>query len=712
MGLRVRRLALLAFVAAAWLGLTMPGVPSARPDRDSNHRSEKRDRDKGGDDAESDGDEAEDPDAPEEDPDAGEPDDPEAGVEGQEPEEGAGGEEDCVDRAFAQSEGKADEEADEEGEESEARAAKRKRKRDREGGGGREQDVVEGSYIVVYDESVEGPKRKTDELEDECDVEVDLRYSRVLKGFSAELSDEEVEELEEERDVEAVVPDRRVRADGFVPLASGDSAPTGVRRMAAGTTSTARQASGAKVAVIDSGVDLDHPDLNVTAGKDCVPDDRTSTDDDHGHGTHVAGTIGARNNGSGVVGVAPNTSLLAVKVLDSTGAGFDSWIICGIEWVTATRSDGDSSNDISVANLSLGGVGGAVRSCGQTTDPLHKAICNSTAAGVTYVVAAGNEGWDFDYPSAPDTPAAFPEVLTVTAMADSDGRGGGEGLGCSGETDDRHAGFSNFAYTDQGKAHTIAAPGVCIRSTLRGGGHGNMSGTSMASPHVAGAVALCLSEGGADGPCKGKTPAQIIAHMRAQAEAQRQAAPSFGFTGDPASPVGSPTEYFGHLVFPGVATTVEPSAGPTTTTVAASSYTVDTGSWRSGSAASLQADDGNLLQVDSGGSKKKRVVGWSGGFTNVPNSAQSFQVTYSGGNSRSCAQTLAIFRWTTNSWVTLDSRSVAGETRLVKSVPGTMSDYVHTASGPGTVVVRVSCSRKKKGFSSQGDLMLLTYTTP
>ena len=128
--------------------------------------------------------------------------------------------------------------------------------------------------------------------------------------------------------------------------------------------------------------------------------------------------------------------------------------------------------------------------------------------------------------------------------------------------------------------------------------------------------------------------------------------------------------------------------------------------------AALWADDGNLLQVTWGGTNTKRLVGWAGGFTDVPNSAQGFQVTYSGANTRSCAQALAIYRWTTSSWVTLDSRKVSGETRLVKSVPGTMSDYVHTASGSGTVVVRVSCSRKKKAFISQGDLMQLTYTTP
>ena len=106
----------------------------------------------------------------------------------------------------------------------------------------------------------------------------------------------------------------------------------------------------------------------------------------------MAGTIAARNNGSGVVGVAPNTKLYAVKVLNSSGNGTASQVICGIDWVTANAS----SLGIKVVNMSLGGGGPPVQSCSTTTDAEHKAICRSTEAGVTYVVAAGNSGWDFD----------------------------------------------------------------------------------------------------------------------------------------------------------------------------------------------------------------------------------------------------------------------------------------------------------------------------
>ena len=152
------------------------------------------------------------------------------------------------------------------------------------------------------------------------------------------------------------------------------------------------------VAVID-GRGPSHPDLKATGGTNCVSPARPPTDDNE-HGTHVAGTIAARNKGSGVVGVAAGTRIFAVKVLDSSGSGTLSQVVCGIDWVTSTRSDSDPSNDISVANMSLGAGGGPIDTCPTTIEPEHQTICNSTAAGVNYVVAAGNSGMTFR-PSAP-----------------------------------------------------------------------------------------------------------------------------------------------------------------------------------------------------------------------------------------------------------------------------------------------------------------------
>jgi subtilisin family serine protease len=195
-----------------------------------------------------------------------------------------------------------------------------------------------------------------------------------------------------------------------------------------------------------------------------------------------------------------------------------------------------------VANLSLGGSG-VVGSCG--SDPLHLAICGSAGAGVLYTVAAGNNRRDFG--AAPqEIPAAYPEVLTVTAMADTDGQPGSAGPapGCvPGEMDDLRATFSNYATRVGDESHTIAAPGVCVTSTDRAGGYSTESGTSTASPFAAGVAALCLGEAGAPGPCSGLPPAAIVQKLRA--DAQIHATPANGFVGDPLHPFGG---YYGFLV--------------------------------------------------------------------------------------------------------------------------------------------------------------------
>ena len=332
---------------------------------------------------------------------------------------------------------------------------------------------------------------------------------------------------------------------GTVPLTSGDTNPTGVRRIGAGTDTTAHGASTERVAVIDTGIDLTHPDLNAKDGKNCVRTRKTANDG-NGHGSHVAGTIGALNNGSGVAGVAPGTELYAVKVLDSAGSGTWSQIICGIDWVTGRNTDSNTDNDIKVANMSLGGSGTNDNNCGTTnSDALHRAICKSTKAGVTYAIAAGNSGANFKN----FTPAAYPEALTVTAASDSDGASGGTGGAptCrTGEGDDSYASFSNYAGSGDSAAqsHTIAGPGVCIKSTWKGGGYNTTSGTSMATPHLAGSIALCLGSEGVSGPCAGLTPAQIIQKLRS--DAQGHATLTNGFKGDPLRSVSG--KYFGYLV--------------------------------------------------------------------------------------------------------------------------------------------------------------------
>ena len=408
-------------------------------------------------------------------------------------------------------------------------------------------DVVAGSYIVVYNQQAGSVGAATDAREAALGFRTTHRYRSALNGFSAKLTDGQVNALESDPAVDFVQADRVVHATDFVPRVAGEpTPPTGIRRIVAAKANLVREKAQDNVAVIDTGINLSHPDLNAVNGKDCVAPG-TTAEDENGHGTHVSGTIGAKNNGSGVTGVAPNTRIYAVRVLNAAGQGTFAQIICGIDWVSANAA----SKDIEVANMSLGGtLGGPQSACPGTSDAFHLAICNATDAGtgVTFVVAAGNSGQEF----STTVPAAYPDVLTVTAMSDSDGAAGAVGGAptCrTGESDDRYASFSNFADpTDSGgQAHMVAAPGVCIDSTWLGGGYRTVSGTSMAAPHAAGTVALCVGSGGVAGPCASLAPADVIRRIRSDAAAS--AGSIGGFLGDPSTPVAG--RYFGPLVAAG-----------------------------------------------------------------------------------------------------------------------------------------------------------------
>ncbi|WP_353354048.1 S8 family serine peptidase [Intrasporangium sp. DVR] len=327
---------------------------------------------------------------------------------------------------------------------------------------------------------------------------VDHVYRHALSGYSARLTPAAATALARDPRVAAVLPDRQVRITAQI-------VPAGISRVGADVSSAragdGRGAVDVDIAVIDTGIDPRHKDLNVVGGVNCVSGN-LSSNDLHGHGTHVAGTAAARDNKIGVVGVAPGARLWAVRVLDANGSGTWSSVLCGIDWVTA------HADTIEVANMSLGG-GGSEGSC--TDHGLREAICRSTAAGVTYVVAAGNASAD----ASSFVPATYPEVITVSAITDFDGLPGGFGSPtCAYGTDDTFAGFSNF-----GADVDLAAPGVCVLSTWRGGGYRSISGTSMASPHVAGAAALYLSTH------PGATPAAVRAALAA--------AGTSGWTGDP-----------------------------------------------------------------------------------------------------------------------------------------------------------------------------------
>ncbi|WP_019876880.1 S8 family serine peptidase [Sporichthya polymorpha] len=364
--------------------------------------------------------------------------------------------------------------------------------------------VIPDAYLVSL---AEGEPAAVAAEHAEFGVTVDRVFTRALRGYSARMTAALARRVAADPRVRTVTLDRRVSA-------ASQLLPPGIARVGAPSSQTqAGDGAGdvdADIAILDTGIDVDHPDLHVVGGVDCVSDgallgtspsepstDPAGYDDPRGHGTHIAGIAAARDNGVGVVGVAPGARLWAVRVLDSAGNGSLGTLICGIEWVTA------NAGTIDVANMSLSGLDPDL---GCRDGALHEAICGSVAAGVTYTVAAGNASADAeDY-----SPASYAEVVTVSALADYDGKPGGLGtnpqpLDCLGE-DDEFAEFSNY-----GEDVDLIAPGVCILSTWHGGRYVELTGTSQAAAHVAGAAAIYRAAH------PSATPAQVRAALLAAA---------------------------------------------------------------------------------------------------------------------------------------------------------------------------------------------------
>jgi len=237
----------------------------------------------------------------------------------------------------------------------------------------------------------------------------------------------------------------------------------GIDRVHAPAAWQVTEGKGVRVGIIDTGIDFSHPEFQgqIDGGYDAISktEKRENYQDQNGHGTHVAGTIAALHDGKGVVGVAPKTRLYAVRVLDANGSGQLSDVIDGIIWC--------ANHDIQVANMSLGS--------GSPSDTMQRALQFAMYRGVIVVAAAGNSGGAVGYP------AAYPETIAVSAS----------------DSDDNIASFSS-----RGPEVAFIAPGVNIVSAKMGGGYVSYSGTSMATPHMTGLVALVVSQGwvGLNGP--------------------------------------------------------------------------------------------------------------------------------------------------------------------------------------------------------------------
>ena len=316
-----------------------------------------------------------------------------------------------------------------------------------------------------------------------ADIKLQNVYSKALVGFAAKLSADQLSRLEALPLVKLIEADKLYKVKGELVkvnskttnFTKAQSTPYGIVRVGQGN------GQGKRAFVLDTGIDTDHPDLNVNTGLSksfissptgncgllgilfgCPDGAEPSVEDGHGHGTHVAGTIAALDNGVGVIGVAAGAEVVGIKVLSDQGSGATSGIIQGVDYVASVGSAGD------VANLSLGGG---------TSSSLDNAVINLGGEGIFVALAAGNESQNANNVSP--ARANGVNVYTVSAM----------------DSQDRFASYSNFANPPV----DFCAPGSSVQSTYKNGGYSTMSGTSMASPHMAGILLLTGGNTKADG---------------------------------------------------------------------------------------------------------------------------------------------------------------------------------------------------------------------
>lgn len=279
-----------------------------------------------------------------------------------------------------------------------------------------------------------------------------IKDMKIIYGASVLIPYEEVDNLKFETDILRVDDDNTVEISGKSTINSSEIIPWGIECIDAEKTFTIILTNIVKVGIIDTGIDTSHPDLknNIKGGYNCIYPKKVATDD-NGHGTHVAGIVAALHNNIGVVGVSPKANIYAIKSLDSSGNGYVSDVIEGLDWAV--------TNKMNVINMSFG--------TSSDNQSLHDAIIYAYDSGIVLVAAAGND------PNSPTNyPAAYSEVFSVSAI-------------------DETKNIASFSST--GKVD-FTAPGVNINSTYLNSTYKTISGTSMAAPHVTGVVALLLSK--------------------------------------------------------------------------------------------------------------------------------------------------------------------------------------------------------------------------
>jgi hypothetical protein len=329
-------------------------------------------------------------------------------------------------------------------------------------------EKIANSYICVFKKdsvTKDKVKEKANAAASAHGGAVKHAYVNTIRGFSANMSETAVNAMrrsnpaiaycEQDQLAQIVGSAAKGKPGGGGTTPPPQETPWGVTRVRGGVS-----ALGKTAWVIDSGIDGTHPDLRVDQARSRdFTGSRNGWTDENGHGTHVSGTIAARNNSFGVIGVAADATVVAVRVLDRRGSGPYSEVIAGVDYVAGAAASGD------VANMSLGGP---------VSTALDDAVKAAAAKGIRLALAAGNESEDADNHSPGR--AEGPNIFTVSAV----------------DSNDRFASFSNY-----GTHVDFAEPGVSVKSTYKGGGYATISGTSMATPHLAGLLLLgAVSSGG------------------------------------------------------------------------------------------------------------------------------------------------------------------------------------------------------------------------
>jgi subtilisin family serine protease len=323
-------------------------------------------------------------------------------------------------------------------------------------------DKIAGSYICVFKAGVANVRAEANRAAGQGVRHV---YEHSIHGFSASAAsasalqahNPNIAYCEQDQEVDAIGGNPFEFRELGRPAPSQPAQKKGwnITRVNGGTGSTSAIAW-----VIDTGIDLTHPDLNVDVGRSRNFSTGSSPQDGNGHGSHVSGIIAAKDNSIGVVGVTPGATLVAVRVLNNAGSGTNSDVIAGVDYVAGAGQNGD------VANMSLGG--------GIST-ALDSAVESAAATGVNFSCAAGNISADaYNYSPAR---ACGAYVYTVSSFANGD----------------NWSSFSNYG----NPPIDYAEPGSSIYSTYKGGGYATLSGTSMAAPHLAGIlIAGAVHSGG------------------------------------------------------------------------------------------------------------------------------------------------------------------------------------------------------------------------